>query len=238
MALRGNRIQPPTASENTRLPKKGAKASPNFRMATNPRRWNWNPLTGEWLPALVHLPWVPGVNGGVSVRGGGFDDTGPRQIVRSKGGVVIDPWDTRLKGKDADGEYDFTGYVSTLLNTAGQKVHFSIFEEFEIVGNIAIREFDQHEAHRFARCLLSSGMVPKVHNGIIKQELRKQDERIKRKIRRVGDNPGNRAVASELEILQATRHGMENQVPLTEALDIIRGNAPEVDANPSKGKRK
>jgi hypothetical protein len=236
MALRGTRIQPATAADNTRLPKKGAKATPNFRMATNPRRWNWNPLTGEWLPALAHLPWVPGVNGGVSTRAG-FDDTGPRQIVRKKGGVVIDPFDTRLKGKDADGDFDFTGYVSTLLNTAGQRVHFSIFEEFEIVGNIAIREFDQHEANRFSRCLLSSGMVPPVHAGIIKQELRKQDERIKRKIQRVGDNPGNRAVASELEVLQATRHGMENQIPLTEALDVIRGNAPEVDSAP-KGKGK
>jgi len=231
MAIEGRKMQRPGQGNETRLPKRDAKPSPPFRWFTLPEAWNWLPETGEWLPALRKMAWVAGVNGGANNKRmpGGFDPTGPAQVIRSKAGTIIEPFDSRLEAEGYD------GYVRDLDNTSGNKVHFGMFEEWNIVGTRGYRRHNDDEFHDFQRFLLTSKIVAPMHEEVRRGKLEQQQSRIDRLVARVGAEPSNGAVRSKLDTFQATLYGMEHGCSITEAHDILNGvkrPAVDVDAEP------
>ena len=213
--IQGRRLEANDAPDARLLPRKQAPGREIFDLAHHPKKWVFLDVTGEWLPSISEIRFSPGVNGCRALPDGPdgqkrMDCSVTRAAWRRKGGTVIDSHDHRLG--------EFKGYVQVVTNDAGRKVHFSIFESFDVVGQDVIWNHEEDHFNRFRRLLLSSGLLHPIHDAIKRQEIAKTEFAVTDLRKRYGKSPSHEGLATELETMSGRLRAMQTGTSTPEAI--------------------
>ena len=216
--IQGKRLSAPEAADSTPLPRKQAPARPEWRFGFKPGSWDFQDATGDWLPQLAEVAYVPGVNGVRALRPGADGrervDAGPlHELWRRKGGFLIDPWDERLA--------EWKGYIQSVENDARQMVHFSVFESFVRVGNQVRWKSDQVEYSRFRRHMIEVGMIAPCDPEVKARAIEIQEDAVGGLRRRLGAAPAHSGIAMELRYAEARLQAMREERPVADFLGEV-----------------
>jgi hypothetical protein len=191
-----NQFAPKTysaAAASTGLPL-NAGDYPDFRLMYHPKRWSFH-LTddgssGEWLPYLGSLPFIPGVN---AVDKDGDVSLAYAEKMR-KGWIVIEP------ASDYIATYDARPLPSGKVPT----IHLPIWMVPTSLGNEVRVKYDKETHHQFLRDLVASGRLPALDPDaaeIIRNRI--QDEHDRDDGDSAGDGKAARRAAAAAKVLAA-----------------------------------
>ena len=185
------RKSPVTQDDPSVIPVKSEQEVPvAYCLVHYDNQWEFDDVHGHgWIPLLSRINAKPGVNG--------CDESGNLtpvlQWVRSKGGNVIDPNDTRLLREGEEKEnalfYNYPRYFDT---STGQK-WWVLPGECPTVTLSGAVLWDHNETKRvmaaFRAHLRDSGIVSPMHRLTLVEKVAQEQHRVERLAGRVGMNP-------------------------------------------------
>lgn len=194
----------------------GCSGNHKFVLASLPTHWEFDFEGGEWLPGIREVPLVDGVNGVGR-------DLNPGPIVAMigrKGGVVIHEEDSRLPAK-------YHNPVRMMRNTKGRPVYYPCWVQWDVMGQDAERVKVGDDHREFRRILRDTGVVSPISEMMRKRAIRGAIFRRDEAINLHGASPANSGLLDKVQRAQAEVVAMEREIPIDEAMAIVRGEEPK-----------
>jgi len=192
----------------------GCSGNDKFVLASLPTHWEFDFEHGEWLPGIREVALVDGVNGVGR-------DLNPGPIVAMigrKGGVVIHEEDSRLPAK-------FHNPVRMMRNTKGRPVYYPCWVQWDVMGEDAERVPVGDDHREFRRVLRDTGVVAPISAMMKKRTIKGAIFRRDEAVNMYGASPSNAGLADKVQRAQAEVVAMDREIPLAEALAIVRGES-------------
>lgn len=227
------------------LSKAEGRSRPKFLMMLHPDRWVWDQATKSYLPELVKLKLISGLQG-VGENG---EDGAARAYFNEKGFVVVNNGDARLKSLIAGGKYRTRWVAQGSEANKGVWAYGWPWEGYEWVGGRLEWRTDESTRRKFLQGLVKLQIVPEMSPSLRNQLLREEiarlhtmQDRMAKKVGRMGttDIKAQETLIEELKKDLEKHQGVE-EVSAPEHLKVSDLSLPDDDedddAPKAKGKK-